>query len=142
MEILNTSIFYKPDFSFTSLDGSVTYTVSGNLSTEFYLYMMETQNYISYIEAEERKAVDYYNNLSEEQKTPTEFKKVMDIKTSDMAAISKRLKEFALKLIQLDKSKSGLTMETVNEQFNNFETLLLLFGKVISMLQEKVNNPN
>ena len=142
MEILNTSIFYKPDFSFTSLDGSVTYTVSGNLSTEFYLYMMETQNYISYIEAEERKAVDYYNNFSEEQKTPTEFKKVMDIKTSDMAAISKRLKEFALKLIQLDKSKSGLTMETVNEQFNNFETLLLLFGKVISMLQEKVNNPN
>lgn len=142
MEILNTSIFYKPDFSFTSLDGSVTYTVSGNLSTEFYLYMMETQNYISYIEAEERKAVDYYNNLPEAQKTPAEFKKVMDIKTSDMAAISKRLKEFALKLIQLDKSKSGLTMETVNEQFNNFETLLLLFGKVISMLQEKVNNPN
>lgn len=140
MQKLNTSIFRKEDFSFESLNGT-TYTINGHLSTDFYLFMMDTLNTIQVIEEQEKKAVEAYNNLPEQDKTVTEWNKLKKLQLTNQASIITRLKEFAFRLASLDKSKE-VTAETITTEFDNYELLAVLFGKVMTLLSDTVNNPN
>lgn len=140
MEILNTSIFRKDDFCFESLRGTK-YTVSGHLSTDFYLYMMEALNTIKTIEAEENKIIERFNNLPEAERTIAEWNKVNKLKISNQATVFTLLKDFAYRLVSLDKSKE-VTPETIADEFDNYELLITLFGKVIELLTMAVTNPN
>ncbi len=140
MQKLNTSIFRKEDFSFESLNGT-TYTVSGHLSTDFYLFMMDTLNTIHVIEEQEKKAVEAYNNLPEKDKSITEWNKLKKLQLTNQASIITRLKEFAFRLASLDKSQK-VTAETIATEFDNYELLAVLFGKVMTLLSDTVNNPN
>lgn len=140
MQKLNTAIFRKEDFSFESLNGT-TYTVSGHLSTDFYLFMMDTLNTIQMIEEQEKQAVEAYNNLPEKNKSVSEWNKLKKLQLTNQASIITRLKEFAFRLASLDKSKE-VTAETIATEFDNYELLAVLFGKVMALLSNTVNNPN
>ena len=140
MQKLNTAIFRKEDFSFESLNGT-TYTISGHLSTDFYLFMMDTLNTIQMIEEQEKQAVDAYNNLPEKNKSVSEWNKLKKLQLTNQASIITRLKEFAFRLASLDKSKE-VTAETIATEFDNYELLAVLFGKVMTLLSNTVNNPN
>ena len=140
MQKLNTAIFRKEDFSFESLNGT-TYTVSGHLSTDFYLFMMDTLNTIQMIEEQEKEAVEAYNNLPEKNKSVSEWNKLKKLQLTNQASIITRLKEFAFRLASLDKSKE-VTAETIATEFDNYELLAVLFGKVMTLLSNTVNNPN
>ena len=140
MQKLNTAIFRKEDFSFESLNGT-TYTISGHLSTDFYLFMMDTLNTIQVIEEQEKQAVEAYNNLPEKDKSVSEWNKLKKLQLTNQASIITRLKEFAFRLASLDKSKE-VTAETIATEFDNYELLAVLFGKVMTLLSNTVNNPN
>ena len=140
MQKLNTAIFRKEDFSFESLNGT-TYTISGHLSTDFYLFMMDTLNTIQMIEEQEKQAVEAYNNLPEKNKSVSEWNKLKKLQLTNQASIITRLKEFAFRLASLDKSKE-VTAETIATEFDNYELLAVLFGKVMTLLSNTVNNPN
>ena len=140
MQKLNTAIFRKEDFSFESLNGT-TYTISGHLSTDFYLFMMDTLNTIQVIEEQEKQAVEAYNNLPEKNKSVSEWNKLKKLQLTNQASIITRLKEFAFRLASLDKSKE-VTAETIATEFDNYELLAVLFGKVMTLLSNTVNNPN
>ena len=140
MQKLNTAIFRKEDFSFESLNGT-TYTISGHLSTDFYLFMMDTLNTIQVIEEQEKQAVEAYNNLPEKDKSVSEWNKLKKLQLTNLASIITRLKEFAFRLASLDKSKE-VTAETIATEFDNYELLAVLFGKVMTLLSNTVNNPN
>lgn len=140
MEILDTSVFVKDDFSFKSLNGTE-YIINGNLSTEFYMFMLDMLYSIQTIEDEEKKAVIAFNELKDEDKTPAEKLKLQKIKLANQASTLKLLKDFCFKLISLDKTKK-VTKQTVDDEFDNFQLLYSLFGKVITMLTSQVNNPN
>ena len=140
MQKLNTAIFRKEDFSFESLNGT-TYTISGHLSTDFYLFMMDTLNTIQMIEEQEKQAVEAYNNLPEKDKSVSEWNKLKKLQLTNQASIITRLKEFAFRLASLDKSKE-VTAETIATEFDNYELLAVLFGKVMTLLSNTVNNPN
>lgn len=140
MQKLNTAIFRKEDFSFESLNGTI-YTISGHLSTDFYLFMMDTLNTIQMIEEQEKQAVEAYNNLPEKNKSVSEWNKLKKLQLTNQASIITRLKEFAFRLASLDKSKE-VTAETIATEFDNYELLAVLFGKVMTLLSNTVNNPN
>lgn len=140
MQKLNTAIFRKEDFTFESLNGTI-YTVSGHLSTDFYLFMMDTLNTIQMIEEQEKQAVEAYNNLPEKDKSVSEWNKLKKLQLTNQASIITRLKEFAFRLASLDKSKE-VTAETIATEFDNYELLAVLFGKVMTLLSDTVNNPN
>ena len=140
MQKLNTAIFRKENFSFESLNGT-TYTVCGHLSTDFYLFMMDTLNTIQMIEEQEKQAVEAYNNLPEKNKSVSEWNKLKKLQLTNQASIITRLKEFAFRLASLDKSKE-VTAETIATEFDNYELLAVLFGKVMALLSNTVNNPN
>lgn len=60
---------------------------------------------------------------------------------SDYNKATEFMKTVALSIIQLDHSKSP-TMETINEQFNDFNVLKALIEQTMKYADELTNDPN
>lgn len=82
-----------------------TYTIPGNFSSELFINLYETYD---------------------------ELKK---LKSKDIKRAFEMMKEWALAIISMDKSKH-VSMETVEREFNDFKVLEMLLTNLLSMANE------
>lgn len=82
-----------------------TYTIPGNFSSELFINLYETYD---------------------------ELKK---LKSKDIKRAFEMMKEWALAIISMDKSKQ-VSMETVEREFNDFKVLEMLLTNLLSMANE------
>ena len=87
------------------------YRIPGNFSTEFYINLYDAYN------------------------------KVQKLTKKDFSQAVKAMKDIALEIIKLDKSKNP-TIETIEEQFDDMTVLQLLIGEMMKYADEVTNDPN
>lgn len=107
--IIDLSVFKKEPLTIESMTGE-TYTIDGNFSTDFYIYLMSA------------------------------YDKSQALKEKDYKASVALMKEIALEIIKLDKSKKP-TMATIDEQFNDFRALMALVKGVMEYAGKEADSP-
>lgn len=107
--IIDLSVFKKEPLTIESMTGE-TYTIDGNFSTDFYIYLMSA------------------------------YEKTQALKETDYEASVALMKEIALEILKLDKSKNP-TMVTIDEQFNDFCALMALVKGVMDYAGDVANSP-
>lgn len=102
---IDLSGLYKEDIEIVSLTGN-TYTIPGNFASELFVNLYDTY---------------------------AELKKLKE--TEDIKRAFELMKEWALTIISMDKSKE-VTMETVEREFNDFRVLEMLLTNLLKMANE------